>query len=61
MSAVTLMFSLYPEHFMRNTGLDELQSGIRIGRRKSIITDMRMMPKTVQTVAQLHSSHMLAM
>ena len=27
------LFNLYTEHIMRNTGLDELQSGIKIGRR----------------------------
>ena len=27
------MFNLYADHSMRNTGLDELQAGIRIGRR----------------------------
>ena len=27
------MFNLYAEHFMRNAGLDELQAGIKIGRR----------------------------
>ena len=26
-------FNLYAEHIMRNTGLDELQSGIKIGGR----------------------------
>ena len=31
---------------MRNAGLDALQAGIKIARRKSIITDMEMMPKT---------------
>ena len=30
--AVTL-FNLYAEHIMRNAGLDELQAGIKIGRR----------------------------
>ena len=28
------MFNLYTEHVMRNAGLDELQAGIKIGRRK---------------------------
>ena len=27
------MFSLYAEHIMRNAGLDELQAGLKIGRR----------------------------
>ena len=32
LSVVTL-FNLYAEHIMRNAGLDELQVGIKIGRR----------------------------
>ena len=32
LSAVTL-FNLYAEHIMRNAGLDDLQAGIKIGRR----------------------------
>ena len=27
------LFNLYPEHIMRNAGLDELQAGIKIGGR----------------------------
>ena len=27
------LFNLYTEHIMRNTGLDELQTGIKIGGR----------------------------
>ena len=27
------LFNLYPEHIMRNARLDELQAGIKIGRR----------------------------
>ena len=27
------MFNLYAEHIMRNAGLDELQAGIKTGRR----------------------------
>ena len=27
------LFNLYSEHIMRNAGLDELQTGIKIGRR----------------------------
>ena len=34
LSAVTL-FNLYAEHIMRNAGLDELQAGIKIGRRNT--------------------------
>ena len=31
--AVCCLFNLYAEHIMRNAGLDELQAGIKIGRR----------------------------
>ena len=27
------LFNLYAEHIMRNAGLDELQAGIKVGRR----------------------------
>ena len=30
---VTLLFNLYAEYIMRNTGLDEAQAGIKIARR----------------------------
>ena len=33
LSAVTCLFNLYAEHIMRNAGLDELQTGIKIGGR----------------------------
>ena len=39
LSAVTLFFNLYAEHIMRNARLDELQAGIKIGRRN--INDLR--------------------
>ena len=29
------LFNLYPEHIMRNARLDELQAGIKIGRRNT--------------------------
>ena len=35
LSAV-IPFNLYAEHIMRNTGLDELQAGIKVGRRNII-------------------------
>ena len=35
LSAVTLLFNLYSEHFMRNAELDELQAGIKIDGRNS--------------------------
>ena len=31
--AVTCLFNLYTEHIMRNARLDELQAGIKLGRR----------------------------
>ena len=34
LSAVTL-FKLHAEHIMRNSGLDELQARIKIGRRNN--------------------------
>ena len=33
--AVCCLFNLYAEHIMRNAGLDELQAGIKIGRRNN--------------------------
>ena len=30
---VPCLFNLYAEHIMRNAGLDELEAGIKIGRR----------------------------
>ena len=33
LSAVILLFNQHAEYIMRNTGLDELQVGIKIGRR----------------------------
>ena len=38
------LFNLYADHSMRNTGLDELQAGIRIGRRNITSSDMWMIP-----------------
>ena len=43
MSAVTL-FNLYTEHSMRTARLDELQAGIKIGRRN--INNLRYMHNT---------------
>ena len=39
------LFNLYTEHIMRNTGLDELQSGIKIGRRN--INNLRYADDTI--------------
>ena len=33
LSAVIVLFNLYTEHMMRSAWLDELQAGIKIGRR----------------------------
>ena len=39
------LFSLYAEHIMRNAGLDELQAGIKIGRRR--INNLRYADDTI--------------
>ena len=44
LSAVALLFNLYAEHIMRNTGLDELQAGIKIGKRN--INNLRYLDDT---------------
>ena len=41
------LFNLYTEHVMRNAGLDELQAGIKIGRRK--INNLRYADDTTLT------------
>ena len=46
LSVVTL-FNLYAEHIMRNAGLDELQAGIKIGRRN--ISNLRYVDDTTLT------------
>ena len=38
------LFNLYAEYIMRNAGLDEAQARIKIARRKSVTSDMRMTP-----------------
>ena len=35
LSTVTLLFSLYSGHIMKNVRLDELQAGIKIGGRNT--------------------------
>ena len=42
------LFNLYAEYIMRNAGLDEAQSGIKIARRISITSDMQMTPPSWQ-------------
>ena len=41
------LFNLYTEHIMRNAGLDELQAGIKIGRR-NINSAVQMIPLSWQ-------------
>ena len=38
------LFNLYAEGIMRNAGLEETQSGIKISRKISITSDMQMTP-----------------
>ena len=45
------LFNLYAEYFMRNTGLEEAQAGIKIaGRNTSMTSDMQMTPPLGQKV-----------
>ena len=37
-------FNLYAEYIMRNTGLEEAQTGIKIAREISITSDMQITP-----------------
>ena len=43
-------FNLYAEHIMRNSGMDELQTGIKIGRRN--INNLRYVCESESEVAQ---------
>ena len=38
------LFNLYAKHIMQNTGLDELQAGIKIAGKKSTTSDIQMIP-----------------
>ena len=38
------LFNLYAEHIMRNTRLDELKAGIKIGGKTSTTSDMWVIP-----------------
>ena len=38
------LFNLYAKYIMRNAGLDEAQTGIKIAGERSIISDMHMTP-----------------
>ena len=42
------LFNLNAEYIMRNTGLDEAQAGIKIARKISNTSDMRMTPRLWQ-------------
>ena len=44
------LFNFYAEYIMRNAGLDEAQTGIKIAREISIISDMQMTPLLWQKV-----------
>ena len=44
------LFNLYAGYIMRNAGLDEAQTGIKIAREISIISDMQMTPLLWQKV-----------
>ena len=44
------LFNLYAEYIMRNAGLDEAQTEIKIARRISITSDMQMTPPLWQKV-----------
>ena len=44
------LFNLYAEHIMRNSGMDELQTGIKIGRRN--INNLRYVCESESEVAQ---------
>ena len=50
LTAVTRLFSLYAEHIMKNVGLDELQAGIKIGKRN--INNLRYVDTTLLAKAK---------
>jgi len=41
---LSCVFNLCSEHIMRNARLDELQAGIKIGRKTPTTSDMQMIP-----------------
>ena len=47
---VTLLFNLYAEYIMRNTGLEEAQAGIKIAGRIIITSDTEMIPPLWQKI-----------
>ena len=44
------LFNLYTKYIMRNTGLEEVQAGIKIAEEISITSDMQMTPPLWQKV-----------
>ena len=46
----TCLFNLYVEYIMRNAGLDEAQTEIKIAGKKIITSDMQMTPHLKQKV-----------
>ena len=44
------LFNLYAKYIMRNTGLNEAQSGIKFGGEIAITSDMKMTPPLWQKV-----------
>ena len=53
LSAVILLFSLYPEHMMRRAWLDELQAGIKTGRRNINTGGTAPMAKSIEELEPL--------
>ena len=49
---VTLLINFYAEYIMRNTGLEEAQTRIKIARRKSVTSDMQITPPLRQKVTK---------
>ena len=44
------LFNIYAEYLMRNSGLEEVQAGIKIARRNIYTLDMQMTPSLWQKV-----------
>ena len=44
------LYNLYAEYIIRNSGLEEIQAGIKIAGEISITSDMQMMPPLWQKV-----------
>ena len=50
------LFNLYAEYIMRNTGLGEIQAGIKIVGEISITSDMQMTPPLWQKVKRSYTA-----